>query len=184
MTDQSQALIAIKIKEIYPRLMNYGVYLTKNRTEAEDLVQDTIKKVLEKKESWNDISNFTAWSITILRNRFLDKKKKKTETQLLPNQKLKGQNKKTNRKNIEQRNDKDIELDPGMADERLNQEMIILFDECLKKLGEDRAELILMNAIQGMTTAAISKILKTSQNTILTWLTKAKFELKDCINFG
>jgi DNA-directed RNA polymerase specialized sigma24 family protein len=77
-----------------------------------------------------------------------------------------------------------MELDPGMADERLDQEMVILFDECLKKLGKDRAELILMNAIQGMTTVVISKILKTSQNTILTWLTKAKFELKDCINFG
>ena len=167
MYQMTEALIANKIKDIYPRLMNYAVYLTRDKTLAHDLVQDTVKKVLENKSTWNDISNFTAWSVTIMRNRFLDIKKKKKELQFMP----KG-------------DDDEIDHDPGLPDERIDVETNFLFQECLKKIGEDRSELIIMNLIQGMTTSAISKILKISQNTILTWLTKAKFDLKDCIQEG
>ena len=167
MAEQTDALIAIKIKEIYPRLMNYAVHLTRNKTLAEDLVQDTIKKVLENRETWNDIANFTAWSVTIMKNRFKDMIKKKKEFQFLPKV-----------------DDQEIDNDPGIKDESLDTDTKILLHECLKKLGKDKAELFLMNQIQGITTSVISSILKTSQNTILTWINQANNSMKDCINFG
>ena len=82
MSPKSEALIATKIKDLYPRLMNSAVYLTKDVTLAHDLVQDTVKKVLENKDTWNDINNFVAWSIRIMNNRFIDMKRKKTEFQI------------------------------------------------------------------------------------------------------
>ena len=41
-----------------------------------------------------------------------------------------------------------------------------------------------MNLIGNKTTAVIAEILKTNQNNVLNWLTKAKVQLKDCIQVG
>jgi len=172
MSQMSEALIANKIKDLYPRLMNYAVYLTRDKTLAHDLVQDTVKKVLENKSTWNDIDNFVAWSIRIMRNRFLDMKRKKTEYQHSSNNDL----------DDDSNNDKNY--DPGLPDESIDVNTKILFDECLKKLTSKAREIIYMNLIANKTTAVISEVLKVKQNTVLTWLTKAKVDLKECIQAG
>ena len=170
MSPKSEALIATKIKDLYPRLMNSAVYLTKDVTLAHDLVQDTVKKVLENKDTWNDINNFVAWSIRIMNNRFIDMKRKKTEFQILP---------KNNSSDHESQ-----DADPGLPDESIDVNTKILFEECMKKLSSRSAKIIYMNLIGNKTTAVIAEILKTNQNNVLNWLTKAKVQLKDCIQVG
>ena len=168
MSTKSEALIASKIKDLYPRLMNHAVFKTDgNVTLAHDLVQDTIKKVLENKSTWNDINSFVGWSITIMNNRFIDMKRKKTEYQILP-------------KNNSD-DDGNEDNDPGLPDQSIDVNTKILFDECMKKLSSKAAEIIYMNLIGNKTTAVIAKILETNQNTVLNWLTKAKVQLRDCI---
>ena len=51
----------------------------------------------------------------------------------------------------------------------------------MEKLKQDHAEVMVMNIVKGMTTKVISEIVGKPQNTILTWLTKAKTEFHDCI---
>jgi len=51
----------------------------------------------------------------------------------------------------------------------------------MKRLNSQHSEVMVMNILKGMTTKAISEILNKPQNTILTWLTKAKTEFHDCI---
>ena len=168
MSTKSEVLIASKIKDLYPRLMNHAVFKTDgNVTLAHDLVQDTIKKVLENKSTWNDINSFVGWSITIMNNRFIDMKRKKTEYQILP-------------KNNSD-DDGNEDNDPGLPDQSIDVNTKILFDECMKKLSSKAAEIIYMNLIGNKTTAVIAKILETNQNTVLNWLTKAKVQLRDCI---
>jgi len=170
MSTKSEALIASKIKDLYPRLMNHAVYLTKDVTLAHDLVQDTVKKVLENKDTWNDIYNFVAWSQKIMKNRFIDMKRKKTEYQILP-------------KNNSD-DDGNEDNDPGLPDQSIDVNTKILFEECMKKLNKKSAEIVLMNLIANKTTAIISEILNINQNTVLNLLTKAKVQLKDCIHVG
>jgi len=53
------------------RLYNFAHWLTQDRSEAEDLVQETCMKALRGFSSFHQGTNFRAWMYRILRNTFL-----------------------------------------------------------------------------------------------------------------
>src|SRR5215472_6385327 len=56
---------------LFDQLYNFAQWLTKNREEAEDLVQETYTKALRGFASFQPGTNFRAWMYRILRNTFL-----------------------------------------------------------------------------------------------------------------
>lgn len=56
---------------LFDRLYNLACWLTQNRQEAEDLVQETYAKALKGFSSFQPGTNFRAWIYRILRNTFL-----------------------------------------------------------------------------------------------------------------
>ena len=56
---------------LFDRLYNFAHWLTRNREEAEDLVQETYVKALKGFSSFHLGTNFRAWMYRILRNTFL-----------------------------------------------------------------------------------------------------------------
>jgi RNA polymerase sigma-70 factor, ECF subfamily len=56
---------------LFGRLYNFAHWLTQNRAEAEDLVQETYMKALKGFGSFQQGTNFRAWMYQILRNTFL-----------------------------------------------------------------------------------------------------------------
>src|ERR1700681_1098528 len=56
---------------LFDQLYNFAHWLTQNREEAEDLVQETYSKALEGFSSFQLGTNFRAWMYRILRNTFL-----------------------------------------------------------------------------------------------------------------
>jgi RNA polymerase sigma-70 factor (ECF subfamily) len=56
---------------LFDRLYNFAHWLTQNREEAEDLVQETYAKALKGFRSYRQGTNFRAWIYQILRNTFL-----------------------------------------------------------------------------------------------------------------
>ena len=56
---------------LFDQLYNFAHWLTQNREEAEDLVQDTYAKALKGFSSFQPGTNFRAWMYRILRNTFL-----------------------------------------------------------------------------------------------------------------
>jgi RNA polymerase sigma-70 factor (ECF subfamily) len=56
---------------LFDRLYNFAHWLTQNREEAEDLVQETYAKALRGFPSFQPGTNFRAWIYQILRNTFL-----------------------------------------------------------------------------------------------------------------
>ncbi len=56
---------------LFDRLYNLAHWLTQNREEAEDLVQETYAKALKGFSSFQPGTNFRAWMYRILRNTFL-----------------------------------------------------------------------------------------------------------------
>ena len=58
-------------------LFRLALRITLNRAEAEDIVQDTLIKVWNRREEWNAIDSIEAFSLTVCRNLSLDRIKKK-----------------------------------------------------------------------------------------------------------
>src|SRR5689334_12981848 len=56
---------------LFPQLYNFAHWLTQDREEAEDLVQETFAKALRGFSSFQPGTNFRAWMYRILRNTFL-----------------------------------------------------------------------------------------------------------------
>ncbi|PHK96522.1 RNA polymerase subunit sigma [Pseudoroseomonas rhizosphaerae] len=55
-----------------PDLRAYARSLTRNRHDADDLVQDAVLRILHAADRYQPGTNFKAWAFTILRNRFLN----------------------------------------------------------------------------------------------------------------
>ena len=154
-------LSAKDYKEIYPRLYAYAMSLCRNNSLAEDLVSQTIIAAVENLDAGIEVRDLTAWCVTVLRNRYLDFVKKKKEVQLNP---------------VTPEDERAEDFSAGM-DSFSN----ILFGECMEKIEPRHAEVMIMSVIKGMTTKVISEVLGKPQNTILTWLSKAKIDFHDCI---
>jgi RNA polymerase sigma-70 factor (ECF subfamily) len=56
---------------LFPKLYNFAHWLTQDRAEAEDLVQETFLKALKGFSSFQQGTNLRAWMYKILRNTFL-----------------------------------------------------------------------------------------------------------------
>ena len=59
------------------QLFRLALRITLNRFRAEDIVQDTLIKVWNRRSDWEDIDSIEAFSLTICRNLSLDRIKKK-----------------------------------------------------------------------------------------------------------
>ena len=58
-------------------LFRLALRITLNRAEAEDIVQDTLIKVWNRRHEWENIDSIEAFSLTVCRNISLDRIKKK-----------------------------------------------------------------------------------------------------------
>jgi RNA polymerase sigma-70 factor (ECF subfamily) len=65
---------------ILPKLRMQALALTRNRTSAEDLVQDAVCNALSAQSSFIPGTNFAAWMHRILRNRFISNLRKRRDT--------------------------------------------------------------------------------------------------------
>ena len=63
----------LPLKNVLYRL---ALRITLNREEAEDIVQDTLVKVWNRRDDWQDIDSIEAFSLTVCRNLSLDRMKR------------------------------------------------------------------------------------------------------------
>jgi RNA polymerase sigma-70 factor, ECF subfamily len=69
---------------LFDQLYNFACWLTQDRTEAEDLVQETYAKALRGFSSFQAGTNFRAWIYRILRNTFLTSRTGLKATAMVP----------------------------------------------------------------------------------------------------
>ena len=147
---------------LYPKLFAFAVSLSRDKTIAEDLVNDTFVKIMEKLEDQLELKDLTAWSITVLRNQFLDRIRKKSELQL----------------DLESNEEANLQ-DTSLGVDPFSQ---IIFSECWGKLTDNYQEVLRFSIFDGLTSKDIGQILDRPQNTVLTWLTKAKLQFHACLS--
>ena len=69
-----------QVISILPKLRIHALALTRNRSAAEDLVQDAVCNALSAHASFIPGTNFPAWMHRILRNRFISNLRKRRDT--------------------------------------------------------------------------------------------------------
>ena len=174
-----------EIQKLYASLKGYALWVCGNDNDlAEELIQHTIVKQLEQDHENLDFDNVKHWCKRVLKNRFIDMRRKHRESQF----------------------DAERPEDENFADESAvrwrvglygkqvgksgfdimpkgesNAFMRLLYNNCMERLKPEYREVMNENILGGKTTAEIAEDTGKPQNTILTWLTKAKLEFRDCI---
>lgn len=66
------------LTDALPGLLRYATLLTRDPVDAEDLVQDTVVRALERGETFRGDSSATTWLHTVMHRRFIDLRRRRT----------------------------------------------------------------------------------------------------------
>lgn len=151
---------------LFDQLYNFAHWMTRNREEAEDLVQETYAKALKGFASFQLGSNFRAWMYRILRNTFLTSRTGLKVTMTVP---------------------LDAEEDgPELAVERETPETLLfgrMNHEALHNAIDDlpvhSREILLLCEVEEMSYQEISETLSVPIGTVMSRISRARRSLRD-----
>jgi RNA polymerase sigma-70 factor (ECF subfamily) len=154
---------------LFEQLYNHACWLTGDRTDAEDLVQETYAKALKGFVSFTEGTNLRAWMFRILRNAFLN-----SRTGLAAQK-------------TSYFDEEEIRLEDAIADE-VTPEMILLRSESqeavfasLELLPVDHREIILLCDVDEMSYREIAQVLDVPVGTVMSRLSRARANLRQSL---
>ena len=153
---------------LFERLYNFAHWLTQDREEAEDLVQETYAKALKGFSSFQPGTNFRAWIYQILRNTFFTSRTGLKATATVP---------------LELDNDQ--ENVPTTADtpesillQRSDRQLV---QQALGRLPVPYREVLLLCEFEEMSYHEISATLSIPMGTVMSRLSRARRALRDAV---
>jgi len=148
-------------------LYAYAMVLTRNRTEAEDLVQETYARALEAAGRLRENSNVKGWLFTILRNLWFNELRKRRRILM-----------------VDDPND-EVRVIDTLADDRRNAHDILVSQEhseavhaALKHLPTEFREVILLREFQELSYQEIAEVLGCPAGTVMSRLGRARAKLR------
>ena len=153
---------------LFDQLYNFAHWLTQNREEAEDLVQETYAKALKGFSSFQLGTNFRAWMYRILRNTFLSSRTGLRAAAMVP---------------------LDSEEDgPELAVEDETPETILmkrtdseLVQNAIDDLPVHHREILLLCEVEEMSYQEIGELLSIPIGTVMSRLSRARKTLRDSL---
>jgi RNA polymerase sigma-70 factor (ECF subfamily) len=153
---------------LFDQLYNFAHWLTRDRNEAEDLVQETYTKALRGFSSFQLGTNFRAWMYRILRNTFL-----------------------TSRSGLKATMTISLELDEDSLELPIEretpEEMLIersnwqLLQNAIEELPVHYREIVLLCDLEEMSYREISETLSIPIGTVMSRLSRARKLLEECL---
>jgi len=163
-----QAFFEMLAMPLFDQLYNLAHWLTGDRAEAEDLVQETYAKALKGFKSFQEGTNLRAWMIRILRNTFL-----------------------TSRTGLKVQNTVLLEDEPGAGDlaaHEITPESLLLRLESsqsvMDALGElpvPYREMILLSDIEDLSYKEIAQVLSVPIGTVMSRLSRGRRMLRQAL---
>jgi len=152
----------------FERLYNFACWLTQDRQEAEDLVQETYAKALKGFSSFRQGTNFRAWIYKILRNTFLTSRSGLKASATMPI---------------------DVEgEDEVLPTTKETPESILLqrsdwqrVQQAMEKLPVAYREVLLLCEVEEMSYQEISATLAIPMGTVMSRLSRARRALRDSV---
>ena len=150
------------VEQSIPELRRYANALCRNSDGAEDLVQDTMVRSLTARGQFVEGTNFMAWMSTILRNRFLDQRRRARES---------------------------VEPVDTVVDKYLvalpNQEMAVQFDELARafwRLSPAHREILMLVGVNGLNYQEAADTIGRTVGTVRSRLSRARAELRSAMD--
>ena len=153
---------------LFERLYNFAHWLTQDRHEAEDLVQETYVKALKGFRSFQPGTNFRAWIYQILRNTFLTSR---TGLKATANPPLDLENDEENIPAVK-------ETPESILLERSDRQLV---QEALGQLPVPYREVLLLCEYEEMSYQEISTTLAIPMGTVMSRLSRARRALRDAV---
>ena len=153
---------------LFERLYNFAHWLTQDRQEAEDLVQETYAKALKGFGSFRAGTNFRAWIYQILRNTFLTSRSGLKSTATVP---------------LELESDQDSlpavkETPESILLQRSDRQLV---QEALGQLPVPYREVLLLCEFEEMSYQEIARTLAIPMGTVMSRLSRARRALRDAV---
>jgi RNA polymerase sigma-70 factor (ECF subfamily) len=151
---------------LFDQLYNFAHWLTQNREEAEDLLQETYAKGLRGFSSFQLGTNFRAWMYRILRNTFLTSRTGLRATSTVP-------------LDLEQ-NEADLAVETQTPEtilmSRSNSQLV---QRAIENLPVHYQEIILLCEVEEMSYQEIAETLSIPIGTVMSRLSRARKTLRD-----
>ena len=133
-------------------LFRLALRITQNRAEAEDVVQDTMLKIWNRREDWSQIDNMEAFCLTICRNLALDKIKRMDNQ----NQSL----------NEGEHDAPDSSYTSNPEEQAMHQDRIALIRRLIDSLPEKQRSVMQLRDIEGKSYKEIANIMAISEDQV------------------
>jgi RNA polymerase sigma-70 factor (ECF subfamily) len=151
---------------LFDQLYNFAHWLTRNREEAEDLVQETYIKALKGFSSFQPGTNFRAWMYRILRNTFLTSRTGLKATMTVP---------------LDPQDDgPELAVASGTPEtiliERSNSQLL---QSAIDELPVHFREILLLCEVEEMSYQEIAETLSIPVGTVMSRLSRARKTLRD-----
>ena len=144
-------------------LYRLALRITLSHEEAQDIVQDTLIKVWDKRESWNEIESIETFSITICRNLALDRIKKHDNLN----------------DSLEERQTESPDTSSTPFEDTLQQDRIELVRNLVNALPEKQRSCMQLRDFEGKPYKEIAKILGISEEQVKVNIFRARQTVKE-----
>ncbi|MEZ0225467.1 MAG: sigma-70 family RNA polymerase sigma factor [Alphaproteobacteria bacterium] len=143
-------------------LRRFALRLTRNTSDADDLVQGTLVRALEKKDYFEENTNLFSWASKIMFNLFASqyRRKKRFETQYDPMPYLEQASIGPSQ-----------EITTDLAKVR----------ESMKRLSKEHRDMLVLVCIRGMRYEEVSEMLQIPVGTVRSRLSRARKQLQDLL---
>lgn len=167
----------------YPKAYTIAYYslgaTNKFKDEAQTITQDSMRKAFEKLDQLKDDDKFAPWMYTILNNSIRDyfRAHKNKDYQTNTFSELDSEDFRDNY--IESIADDSVAFSP---EANMNTELIAEgLKGCLDKLPDNQRFALMMQMYQQLTTKEIAEQMEVEENTVKSWIRRAKLSIKDMI---
>jgi RNA polymerase sigma-70 factor (ECF subfamily) len=142
-----------------PRLRRYAVALLRDRTMADDLVQDVVVRALDRLHLWRDGSNMRTWLFTIMHNLHANDKRRRSRA-------------------VDNRPLDDVAMSRGTPPEQESALALSQLADAIVGLPETQRQALLLIGLEGFSYADAAEVLGVPVGTVMSRLSRAREDLR------
>ncbi len=151
------AMTTHPFEEHIPRLRRYALALLRERTRADDLVQDTLERALRKFTLFRHGSNLRAWLFAIMHNTFVNQVRSGRQQQFVDTEY------------------DDSEPSPDTAEDSTTLRDLL---GALERLAPEQREVILLVGLEQLSYEETARVLEVPVGTVMSRLSRARERLR------